>query len=353
MFGEFARDRRRPSAAVRPPPAGIAADPGLAGLLLAAPPTQRQPVLLFACVHEPLLPLTPTAGRAARPATTPTSPPTRTPATRCRRFAGAVHAPARRRAAKRCCAPAARRPTRSGAARCCCPRFGLVAAEVGPIWPTSTSAPAPGSTSCSTATSTATSRAASVGPTVDRVCCTCGTRGDVPVPDALPPDRRRPRDRSAPVAAGRRRRDALARGLRLARPDRSVRSVAGGASRSPAPRRPDVRVGDAVDRPRRQRPAARRPGTPGRHEHLGPQLPHRRAERGALRRRAGRPRGRARPVLDLLSRARSSRPNCPVPATTDSVDRTVLVLVRWRAGRRTVEHLADTHPHGYWMHWTR
>ena len=45
-------------------------------------------------------------------------------------------------------------------------------------------------------------------------------------------------------------------------------------------------------------------------------------------------------------------PELPGPATTDSVDRTVLVLVRWRSGRRTVEHLADTHPHGYWMHWT-
>ena len=32
---------------------GIAADHELAGLLLLAPPTQRQPVLLLACVHIP------------------------------------------------------------------------------------------------------------------------------------------------------------------------------------------------------------------------------------------------------------------------------------------------------------
>jgi hypothetical protein len=29
-----------------------------------------------------------------------------------------------------------------------------------------------------------------------------------------------------------------------------------------------------------------------------------------------------------------------------------LVLVRWRDGRRTVDHLARCHPHGYWMQWT-
>lgn len=30
---------------------------------------------------------------------------------------------------------------------------------------------------------------------------------------------------------------------------------------------------------------------------------------------------------------------------------TVLSLARWRNGRRTVEHLATCHPHGYWLHW--
>ena len=30
---------------------------------------------------------------------------------------------------------------------------------------------------------------------------------------------------------------------------------------------------------------------------------------------------------------------------------TQLVLVTWRDGRRSVRHLAATHPHGYWIHW--
>ena len=30
---------------------------------------------------------------------------------------------------------------------------------------------------------------------------------------------------------------------------------------------------------------------------------------------------------------------------------TALNLVRWREGRRAVDHLAVCHPHGYWMHW--
>ncbi len=44
-------------------------------------------------------------------------------------------------------------------------------------------------------------------------------------------------------------------------------------------------------------------------------------------------------------------PELPVrdPTQTDSV----LVLVRWRDGRRTVDHLGVAHPHGYWLHWER
>lgn len=30
---------------------------------------------------------------------------------------------------------------------------------------------------------------------------------------------------------------------------------------------------------------------------------------------------------------------------------TALTVVSWRGGERTVRHLAETHPHGYWIHW--
>ncbi len=41
----------------------------------------------------------------------------------------------------------------------------------------------------------------------------------------------------------------------------------------------------------------------------------------------------------------------PVPDDPDRAYRTVVTLVRWRDGVRRVDHLADAHPHGSWMHW--
>jgi hypothetical protein len=42
-----------------------------------------------------------------------------------------------------------------------------------------------------------------------------------------------------------------------------------------------------------------------------------------------------------------------LPNEPDPVDahRTVLSVARWRDGRRTVDHLATCHPHGFWIHW--
>ena len=41
----------------------------------------------------------------------------------------------------------------------------------------------------------------------------------------------------------------------------------------------------------------------------------------------------------------------PVPDDPGRAYRTVITLVRWRNGLRTVEHLADAHPHGWWITW--
>jgi len=41
-------------------------------------------------------------------------------------------------------------------------------------------------------------------------------------------------------------------------------------------------------------------------------------------------------------------PNRPDPKDPN---RTVLTMVRWRNGERIVDHLATVHPHGFWMHW--
>jgi hypothetical protein len=41
----------------------------------------------------------------------------------------------------------------------------------------------------------------------------------------------------------------------------------------------------------------------------------------------------------------------PIRTTDPAEELTVLSVVRWRGGRRTVQRLATCHPHGYWMHW--
>ena len=41
-----------------------------------------------------------------------------------------------------------------------------------------------------------------------------------------------------------------------------------------------------------------------------------------------------------------------LPVIADPAERlTVLSVVRWRAGGRTTQRLAECHPHGYWLHW--
>ncbi len=111
-----------------------------------------------------------------------------------------------------------------------------------------------------------------------------------------------------------------------------------------------VRAGDAVTDTAPLAESIAASGHPGRHQHLGAQLP----ERG----RSGRPTSRrsttSAPRLDLSWVYLESPylvPELPGPSGDTAVDRTVLVLVRWRGGQRTVDHLADAHPHGYWMHW--
>lgn len=44
-------------------------------------------------------------------------------------------------------------------------------------------------------------------------------------------------------------------------------------------------------------------------------------------------------------------PELPHAADRRDSDRTELSVVTWRSGRRSVRHLAATHPHGYWIQW--
>ncbi len=44
-------------------------------------------------------------------------------------------------------------------------------------------------------------------------------------------------------------------------------------------------------------------------------------------------------------------PGMPFPAEVADSFLTHLLVGHWRAGRRTVRHLAECHPHGYWLRW--
>lgn len=53
----------------------------------------------------------------------------------------------------------------------------------------------------------------------------------------------------------------------------------------------------------------------------------------------------------IFAEAPAYAPGLPYPAGLEESDQTVLGLVRWRGGRREVDHLAVCHPHGYWLAW--
>ena len=107
----------------------------------------------------------------------------------------------------------------------------------------------------------------------------------------------------------------------------------------------DIRQGDAVADTAAVRRFAGAPS--GDHQHVGAQLP----ERRRARRLRGQPRraGARRDVSWVFAESPVLVPELPVTDRTQA--ETALVLVRWRSGHRTVTHLGDAHPHGYWLHW--
>lgn len=61
--------------------------------------------------------------------------------------------------------------------------------------------------------------------------------------------------------------------------------------------------------------------------------------------------GAARELSWIYAEAPALIPELPNSPDPRNPHLTVLTLVRWRHGHRTVEHLATCHPHGYWLHW--
>lgn len=63
-------------------------------------------------------------------------------------------------------------------------------------------------------------------------------------------------------------------------------------------------------------------------------------------------RGRERDLSWVYLEAPAYAPGLPGPSPIGDPELTVLTVVDWRAGRRSVRQLATCHPHGYTLHWT-
>lgn len=339
MFRDFAASTVRAPLYARLA-AGIADDDELVTLLLHAPAPQRQPVLLFACVHDLLL-----AGRDQELAAwfpNLTDPPADgDPLPALRRFCSEHRD-------ELCRALSTRSTQTNEIGRCAIllPALGLLAAEVGALAHLDVGASA-GLNLLLDRYAYRYQPGGDVG-APSPVLLGCGTRGPVPVPAAPPAIAARagldrsPIDITDPVATRwleacvwpdqRDRFERLRAALAIARHAGIV-----------------VGRGDAVD------DVATTAAELGEHGHpvitntwvlnyLTPseQIAYLAALDGL---------GRARDVSWVYLESPRLIPALPVPADEAVRDASVLTVVRWRAGDRTVEHVATAHPHGYWLHW--
>lgn len=60
--------------------------------------------------------------------------------------------------------------------------------------------------------------------------------------------------------------------------------------------------------------------------------------------------GANRDLSWVAAESPAQTPGLSIPTITDPEHRTVLSLIRWRHGRRTIERIGTVHPHGFWLH---
>lgn len=322
--------------------AAVADDREVLQLLQAAPETQQLPVLLFAGVHHLLLQGLGPALAAHYPNLSPT-PSNGDPVPLFRAFALEHAAPLT--------AMIAVRHTQTNEVGRCAqfvPPMGILAAEVGPMAhvDVGTSAGlnlllpryhyeyAPGGTVGAPST----------------VSLRCEARGDhaVPVPTAMPVVTRSIGIDLQPIDV---HDDDEVRWLEACvwpdQPDRFARLVA--AIALAREHTPDVRRGDAVlDLAAVINEAATSGHPVVTNSWVLNYLPD--EVRAAYVTELDRI-GAARDLSWIIAEAPAQTPGLPVPTTDPAEEITVVSLVRWRNGARTVRRLATTHPHGYWLRW--
>jgi hypothetical protein len=337
LFAEFARTATPRAPLYHRLALGIAADPALAGLLLIAPPMQRQPVLLFACVHDLLLAGRPDVGLARFYPDLVAEPDRGDPMPAFRAFT-AAHA-------DELAELLVTRSTQTNEIGRCAlllPAFGIVGDEVGPLAHLDVGASAGLNLLLDRCQYTYDPGGELGEPS--SVALTCVTRGDVRLPAAMPMIVERVGLDRSPVDVGD---DDAARWLTACvwpdQTDRMERLQAAIAiARSTGV---EVRAGDAVtDTAALVVGAAAHPVVTTTWVLNYLSVAERRAFVEALDAC-----GRRRDLSWVFAESPVLAPDLPtVDATTST---TALVLVRWRRGRRTARHLADCHPHGYWLRW--
>lgn len=323
---------------------GIAADADLAALMLLAPPTQRQPVLLFASLHALLL--AEPSQELARwyPDLTETPETAADPMPALRRLCAA-------RADQLAAMLATRTTQTNEIGRCAVflPVFGLLAAEVaGPLAHVDVGTSAGLNLLLTRYRYRYEPTDRIVGDPDASVELVCGTRGDVPVPATMPPVARSVGLDRSPVDVDD---DAAVRWLEACVwPDqidrlrrlRAAIALARGTGL-------DVRRGDALADTAALVTEVAASGHPVVTNSWV--LNYLTGEQRAAYVDALDATGARQDLSWVYAESPWMTPELPGPVGDAETERTVVVLVRWRDGIRHAEHLADMHPHGYWLHW--
>ncbi len=339
-FHLSSRDQRERSPFNARLTAAIAETPDIAAFLEAAAPEQQLPVLLLASVHSIVL-AEPDVELAAWYPTVATSPRTDDAFPAFARLCRAREAEIRGLIASR-----ATQTNEVGRCAVILPALDLLAAEVGPL------ALADIGTSAGLNLQLDRYHYAYEpgGPVGDAspVVLTCGVRGDAPVPLAIPPIAARIGVDRSPIDLDdadsvrwlmacvwpdqRDRFERLAGAIAIAR-DHPVEVIRGDATQSLAV-------------------AIERIGYGGHPTVLNTWVLNylTRTERAEYVAELDRI-GAERDLSWLMLESPGMATGLPVPASLARSHRSQLLLVRWRAGHRTVGHLAECHPHGYWLHW--
>jgi hypothetical protein len=337
LFAEFARTASPRAPLYHRLATGIAADPELAGLLLSAPPMQRQPVLLFACVHDLLLAGRSDDGLARFYPDLVAEPDDGDPMPAFRAFT-ATHGDA----LAELLVTRSTQTNEIGRCALLLPAFGIVAADVGPLAHIDVGASAGLNLLLDHYHYTYEPGGALGGPST--VALRCATRGRVRLPAALPSIVERVGLDRSPVDVDD---DEATRWLTACTwPDQTDRierlQAAIAIARSIGV---VVRPGDAVaDAAALVLSATAHPviTTTWVLNYLS--ATERQGFVDALDAC-----GRRRDVSWVFAESPALVPGLPTVDTRTST--TALVLVRWRKGRRTARHLAQCHPHGYWLQW--